>query len=85
MIFRDGLDFKVKKLEHTVTSREWGRGWELGSDVHTAVFKWITNKDLPYSTEDAAQCHVAARGDGGGGGGEERTHVSVWLSPLLFA
>ena len=26
-------------MVHAVTSREWGRGWELGSDVHTAVFK----------------------------------------------
>ena len=41
--------------------------------------KWITNKDLLYSTGNSAQCHVAART--GGGFGAEWTHVYVWLSP----
>ena len=26
----------------------------------TPILKWITNKVLPYSTENSAQCHVAA-------------------------
>ena len=39
------------------------KGW-LGSlgwmCTHTAVFKWITNKDCPWSTGTFAQCYRAA-------------------------
>ena len=28
--------------------------------LHTAIFKWITNKVLSYSTGKAAQCYMAA-------------------------
>ena len=44
--------------------------------------KWITNKDLLYTTWNSAQYHVAAwmgRGVWGGGGW---IHVYVWLSPF---
>ena len=42
--------------------------------------KWITNKDQLYSTENFAQCYVAAsmRGEFGA----EWIHVYVWLSPF---
>ena len=40
--------------------------------------KWITNKDLPYSTENSAQCYVAAWL--GGEFGEEHVRVCGWLS-----
>ena len=47
---------------------------EFGMDMYTLLnFKWITNKDLLYSTWNSAQCM----------GGEfkgEWIHVYVWLS-----
>ena len=42
--------------------------------------KWITNKDLLYSTGNSAQCYVAARMGREFGG--EWKHVYVWLSPF---
>ena len=34
-------------------------------DMYTLLYlKWITNKDLLYSTGDSAQCYVAAGGEG---------------------
>ena len=53
---------------------------DLGKVMYTLLhLKWITNKDLLYSTWNSAQCHVAAWTGGGFGG--ECTHVYVWLSP----
>ena len=50
-------------------------------DMYTLLYlKWITNKDLLYSTWNSAQCCVAA-GMGGEFGGEW-IHVYVWLSPF---
>ena len=40
--------------------------------------KSITNKDLLYSTENSAQCYVAAWMGGEFGG--EWMHVYIWLS-----
>ena len=42
--------------------------------------KWITNKDLLYSTGNSAQCYVAAWMGGEFGG--EWIHAYVWLSPF---
>ena len=59
--------------------RVQGRDREFGIDMYTLLdLKRITNKDLPYSTGNSAQCYVAAwmRGDSGG----EWIHVYVWLS-----
>ena len=42
--------------------------------------KWITNKDLLYSTGNSAQCYVAAWIGGEFGG--EWIHVYVRLSPF---
>ena len=51
-------------------------------DMFTLLcFKWITNKDLLYRTQNSAQCHVAAW-VGGTFGGEWR-YVSVCLSPFV--
>ena len=37
------------------------RDRELGINVYTLLYlKWITNKDLPWSTWNSAQCHLAA-------------------------
>ena len=49
----------------------WGAGIvkELGLDMCTLLYlKWITIKDLLYSTWNSAQCYVAAwmRGELGG-------------------
>ena len=41
----------------------------------TLYLKWITNKNLLYSTGNSAQCYVAAWM--GGGFGEEWIHVYV--------
>ena len=51
---------------------------DLGMDVYTVLYlKWITNKDLLYSTWNSAQCYAAAW-MGGEFGGEWR-HVYIWL------
>ena len=52
---------------------------EFGMDMYTLLYvKWITNKDLLYSTWNSAQCYVAAWLEEGLGG--EWIHVYVWLS-----
>ena len=34
---------------------------ELGTDVYILLYlKWMTDKDLPHSTWNSAQCYVAA-------------------------
>ena len=54
---------------------------EFGMDRYTLLcLKWITNKDLLYSTGNSAQCYVADWM--GGEFGEERIHVYVWVSPF---
>ena len=49
-----------------------GGGWREGivgefvMDMYAQLYlKWITNKDLLYSTWDSAQCYVAAGWEGG--------------------
>ena len=42
--------------------------------------KWITSKDLLYSTWNSTQCSVPAWV--GGGLGEEWIHTYVWLIPF---
>ena len=53
---------------------------EFGIDMYTLLYlKWITNKDLLYSTGNSAQGYVAAwMGEEFGG---EWIHVYVCLSP----
>ena len=54
---------------------------EFGMDIYTLLYlKWITNKDLLYSTQNCAQCYVAAWMGGEFGG--EWIHVYVWRSPF---
>ena len=64
-----------------------GEGWregivrQFGIDMYTLSYlKWITSKDLLYSTGNSAQCYVAAWMGGESGG--EWIHVYVWLSPF---
>ena len=43
--------------------KRWAEGTvrEFGIDMYTLLYlKWITNKDLLYSTGNSAQCYVAA-------------------------
>ena len=48
-------------------------------DIYTLLYlKWITNKDLLYSTENSAQLYVTAWMGGEFGG--EWIHGYVWLS-----
>ena len=50
-------------------------------DMYTLVYlKWVTNKDLLYSTWNSAQCYVAA--GMGGEFGEEGIHAYVQRSPF---
>ena len=63
----------------------WGKGWEegivrkFGMDMNTLLYlKWITNKNLLYSTGNSAQCYVAACIEGKFG--REWILVYVWLS-----
>ena len=52
---------------------------EFGMDTYTWLYlKWITNKDLLYSTGDSVQCYVAAWM--GGEFGRKWIHVYVGLS-----
>ena len=61
-----------------------GGGWivkEFGMDMYTLPYlKWVTRKDLLYSTGNSAQCYVAAWMKRELGG--EWIHVYVWLSPF---
>ena len=59
----------------------WGKGIvrEFGIVMYTLLYlKWITNKDLLYSTGNSAQCYVAAWMEGEFEEGWIR--VYVWLS-----
>ena len=56
-----------------------GRDSEFGMDMYTLLyFKWMTNKDLLYSTGNSAQCYMAAWMGGEFGG--EWIYVYLWLS-----
>ena len=55
---------------------------EFGINIYTLLYlKWITNKDLPYSTGNSVQCYVAAWTEGEFG--KEWVYVYVW--PSCFA
>ena len=52
-----------------------GRVREFGMDMYTPLYlKWITNKDLLYTTGSSAQCYVAAW-MGGEFAGECESHL----------
>ena len=54
---------------------------DFGKVMYTLLYlKWITNKNLLYSTWSSAQCYVPAWvGEGLGG---KWIHVCAWLSPF---
>ena len=52
---------------------------DFGKVMYTLLYlKWITDKDLLYSTWNSAQCYVAAWMGVGLG---ENGYMYVWLSP----
>ena len=55
----------------TVVTKGKGRKKEreFGMDMYILCLKWITNKDLLYSTGNSAQCYVAGWMVGEFGGG----------------
>ena len=63
----------------------WGE-WivrEFWMDMYILLYlKWITNKDLLYSTWNSTQCYVAVWRWGDCGG--EWLCVYVWLNPFIF-
>ena len=66
-----------------MVARREGRGEgivrELGINMYTLLYlKWMTNKDLLYSTGNSAQCYVAAWMGGAFRG--EWIHECAWLS-----
>ena len=49
--------------------------------MYTLLYlKWVTNKDLPFSTWNSAQCYAVAWMGGEFGG--EWIRVQEWLSPF---
>ena len=56
---------------------------EFGMDMYTLLYlKWITNKDLLYSTGNCPQCYVAVWM--GGEFVEEWIHAYIWHVLSLF-
>ena len=54
---------------------------DFGKVIYTMLYlKWITNRNLLYSTWNSAQCYILAWMGGGLGG--DWIHVYVWLSPF---
>ena len=87
ILYDINLLFTKEKQTHRFREQTWLLGQrssekdirDFGTDIYTLLyFKWITNKNLLYSTGNAAQSYMAAwmRGEFGG----EWIHVYVWLS-----
>ena len=71
--------YRLKK--QTPDCRGEGIIKDFGKVMYTLLYlKWITNKNLLYSTWNSAQCYVPAWMGGGFGG--EWMCVYVWLSPF---
>ena len=54
---------RLGKGTYSCCGEDWGKGMvrESGMDMYPLLYsKWITNKNLLYSTWNSAQCHVAA-------------------------
>ena len=67
-------------LEHVATWRLLKMFTDLKNKHTLLFFKWITNKNLWYSTGNSAQCYMAAWM--GGEFGKEWIHIYVWPSPF---
>ena len=59
--------------------KDGGRDREFGVDMYTPLYlKWISNKDLLYSTSHSAQCYVAAWIEGEFGGEWIKSTNNKW-------
>ena len=70
--------FRFRKQTYGRQEEGWEEGIvrEFGMDTHTLLYlKWITNKDLLYSTGNSAQCYLAAWMGGELGGGWIHVYV----------
>ena len=76
---RDGwMDISLQSVRSAIIDKLM-----KGLNMCTLLYlKWITNKDLLYSTGNSAECYVAAWMGGEFGG--EWIHGYVWLSSFLF-
>ena len=76
---RDGwMDISLQSVRSAIIDKLM-----KGLNMCTLLYlKWITNKDLLYSTGNSAECYVAAWMGGEFGG--EWIHRYVWLSSFLF-
>ena len=81
MPVRNGF-LKLSELENELNGCQGeGIDREFGKVMYALLYlKWITNKDLLYSTWNSAQCYVPPGWEQGFGG--EWIHVYVWLSPF---
>ena len=70
---------KLRKWTYGCLGKGIVRGFGKGKYTLLCL-KWITNKDLLYSTGNSARCYVAAWMGGEFGG--EWIHVYIWLSPF---
>ena len=79
----------LTKQKETHKLRKWTYGCQgegivrdFGKVMYIRLYlKWITSKDLLYSTGNSAQCDDVPVWMGGGFG-EERIHVYVWRNPF---
>ena len=61
LIFKMETDLGNEMMATKGEKWEEGIVREFGMDMYTLLYlKWITNKDLLYSTGNSAQCYVAA-------------------------
>ena len=55
--------YRLREKTYSCQGEGWGKGIVrgFGMAMYTLLYlKWITNKDLLYSTWNSAQCYVAA-------------------------
>ena len=87
----DTTDLTKENESHRLSKRNYG-SWvkgivrEFGMDLITLLYlKWTTNKDLLYSTENSAQCCVAAWIKVRFGGGCTYMYTYGWVpSPFTW-
>ena len=83
LIYKTETDSDLENELMLPRGEGWGEGMvrEFRMGMWPLLYlKWVTNKDLLYSTGDSAQCYVSAWMGVGFGG--EWIYVYVWLSPF---
>ena len=78
LIYKKETDSQTQKTSLQLPGKGLGA---FGMDMDTVLYlKWITKKDLPYNTQNSAQCYMADQM--GGEFGRQWVYVYVWLSPF---